>query len=164
MIKDVTIRKAVMADINEIQQVAIDTWHDTYEGLIPRDIQDLFLSKAYSHEMMATRLQCTLLLVAVEGGRVIGFANFQQKESDANLTAIYIDPKHQGKKVGSKLLQAGLDQLKDISKLYVEVERDNAIGEAFYKAKGFTLIGEYDEDFYGHMLQTKKLVLQYIWS
>lgn len=44
------IREMKQEDIHAVQSVAKIAWHDTYEGIIPREIQDSFLDEAYSDE------------------------------------------------------------------------------------------------------------------
>jgi len=162
MINDLLIRKAKLDDIPEIQQIAKETWHHTYEGLIPRQIQDEFIDSAYSDKNMPLRVEKTILLVAVLNEKVLGFSNFFLKnQQQAELGAIYIYPQEQGKGIGTKLLDAGIKELNSISELFVEVERGNKAGEDFYEAKGFNLVEEYDENFYGHMLKTKRMILKF---
>ncbi|WP_216827385.1 GNAT family N-acetyltransferase [Alkalihalobacterium elongatum] len=156
---ETVIRKATSEDIIELQKIAKETWHHTYEGLIPRDVQDQFIASAYSHENLEMRIIKSLFLVASVDNNVIGFANFFIKNTYANLGAIYIYPYAQGKGIGSNLLIRGIDELKNVPKIYVEVEAGNDVGETFYKAKGFQLVEEYDDEVYGHTLKTKRLVL-----
>lgn len=42
----------------------------------------------------------------------------------------------------------------------MEVEAGNTSGESFYRAKGFIKEDEYEEELYGHLLHTKKMVLK----
>lgn len=70
----------VKGDIEQVQAVAKESWHATYEGIIPREI-------------------------------------------------------------------------------HLEVEKENAIGTTFYKAKGFKIVDEYDDDFDGHILKTVRMEL-----
>ena len=69
------IRAMKTNDIKQVRQVAERSWHHTYEGIIPRHIQDQFLESAYQDEMMERRLLHSLFFVAEEEGRVLGFAN-----------------------------------------------------------------------------------------
>jgi GNAT superfamily N-acetyltransferase len=153
------IRKAVMKDITGIQKVAKETWNDTYEGIIPRDIQDRFITSAYSDENLERRITKSLFLVSTIEDTVIGFANFFSKETEAMLGAIYINPSEQGKGIGSDLLSTGIGELKDMLRLLVEVEAGNKVGVAFYEARGFYLVEEYDDHFDGHTLKTKRMAL-----
>lgn len=42
-----TIREMQMADIQQVQQVAKTSWNNTYEEIIPFEIQESFLKSAY---------------------------------------------------------------------------------------------------------------------
>jgi len=135
------IREMKQEDIHAVQSVAKIAWHDTYEGIIPREIQDSFLDEAYSDEKMKYRLENVRL------------------QNEAELGAIYLLPDQQGKGIGSALLQKGLTILKGIRKLYIHVEAANEKGKRFYEAKGFAQLEEFEEDFEGHMMQTVRMVL-----
>ncbi|MDV2682771.1 GNAT family N-acetyltransferase [Alkalihalophilus lindianensis] len=153
------IRKAIMKDITDIQKVAKETWNDTYEGIIPRDIQDRFIARAYSDENLERRIKKSLFLVATVNDSVIGFANFFFKQTEAVLGAIYIEPSEHGKGIGSDLLSTGIKELNEVTRILVEVEAGNKVGVAFYQAKGFYLVEEYDDHFDGHILKTKRMAL-----
>lgn len=156
----IVIRKAEMKDIQAIQKIAKISWNQTYKNLIPEPIQNRFLEKAYSDDYMEKRIQQTILMVAEEKNKVVGFANVFTKDNVAELSAIYLFPEVEGKGIGTKLLKAIVDQLKGYKEIYVEVEKGNFSGEIFYDAKGFKIIKEFEDDFYGHKLQTKQLVLK----
>lgn len=154
------IRKAVTEDISSIQNIAYETWHDTYDGMIPRNVQNKFLGRAYSDENMPGRIARTSLFVAVDKEQIIGFANFFYKNpQEAELGALYVLPAAQGKKAGTKLLEAGIQEKPSLREIYVEVERENVTGTAFYEARGFKLLEEYEEELYGHKLQTRRMKL-----
>jgi ribosomal protein S18 acetylase RimI-like enzyme len=160
MKEDIVIRKASLADIPAIQNVASETWHDTYDELIPREVQDKFLGEAYSDERMPARIERTSLFVAEERGEVVGFANFFFKNpQQADLGAVYIYPLAQGKKIGSRLLRAGIKEKDSLKEMYVEVEKENHKGMAFYQARGFKILEEFEEELFGHNLQTTRMVL-----
>ncbi|WP_147804712.1 GNAT family N-acetyltransferase [Alkalicoccus halolimnae] len=160
MREEIVIRKALPADIPHIQNIALETWHDTYDDLIPREVQDKFLAEAYSDERMPGRIERTSLFVAEENGEVVGFANFFFKNpQQAELGAVYIYPQAQGRKIGSRLLRAGIQEKNSLEKIYVEVEKENYAGMAFYYAKGFELLEEFEEELFGHKLQTTRMVL-----
>ncbi|MCE7792732.1 GNAT family N-acetyltransferase [Salipaludibacillus sp. CUR1] len=154
------VRKAVKEDIKGIQRVAEDTWHDTYEKLIPRKIQDQFLKNAYSDETVERKVTNSLFLVAEDKGKITGFANFYFKDERADLAAIYIDKEYQTEGIGTSLLNRGLKELPlQVNKVYAEVEKGNDTAEQFYNAKGFTFVKEFEEELFGHKLNTKLMVL-----
>lgn len=147
-------------DIAAVQQVAAESWHDTYEGIIPREIRERFLEAAYSPDMLKRRMEQSLVLVAQHAGLVVGFANFYRLKEPgaAELSAVYLLPSHQGLGLGSSLLKNGLDQLAEVERLYVTVERDNVTARKFYEARGFRMVEEFEEDFGGHTLNSVRMV------
>ena len=155
------IREMKREDMKQVQDVAQKSWHSTYEGIIPRKIQENFLKVAYSDEMMEKRLNESLIFVAVMNNKVVGFSNFTtvNNAGQAELSAIYLYPNHQGKGIGTALLQQGIETLKNVKTIYIDVEKENNSGTIFYKAKGCKVIKEYEENFDGHMLQTVRMCL-----
>lgn len=156
------IREATLDDVSDIQKIAKVTWHATYEGIISKEAQDDFLKKAYSIEMLHHRLDSSHFYVAEENDQVVGFANFSPLDPYTNistLTAIYILPSFQNRKIGSQLLDRGLKELKSAKKILVDVEKDNQIGKAFYYSKGFSIEKEYVDEFFGHHLNTVQMSL-----
>lgn len=158
----ILIREMVKEDVEKVQDIARESWHATYEGIIPRGIQDNFLRAAYSDEVMETRLRSTNMYVAEYKSEVIGFADFSLADSEGKyeLRAIYLYPAHQGKGIGSALLRKGIEGVENGKELFVEVEKENLVGLSFYDAKGFKIVKEYDDNFDGHILKT----IQMIWT
>ena len=116
---------------------------------------------AYSAEMMANRLASSYMFVAEVRNKVIGFINFSQVDSKGNseLSAIYLYPDCQGKGVGTALLQKGIEEIKNMKKIYLVVEKENMIGKRFYETKGFKTVREYDDNFDGHILKSVEMIL-----
>lgn len=158
---NILIRKMKQDDIVAVQNIAVESWHATYEGIIPRTIQDSFLEQAYSSSMLQKRCAKTPFYVAELDGQVVGFANFSNKTEDASveLAAIYLASFIQNQGIGSKLLQYGIQTLQP-KMVTINVESDNTIGKTFYVAKGFKIIDEFDEDFDGHILKTTRMLLE----
>jgi ribosomal protein S18 acetylase RimI-like enzyme len=147
-------------DIESVQQIVKISWKDTYEGIIPIKVQDLFIERAYSDAMMMKRIEKTSVYVAVLEDKVIGFANFTgvDEDGDSELTAIYMHPEYQKLGYGKKLLALGLQHIQKAEQLFVYVESKNIKGRNFYENNGFTLLEEFDELFEGHPLSTTKYV------
>ncbi|QED47947.1 GNAT family N-acetyltransferase [Cytobacillus dafuensis] len=158
---DFFIRKMTVEDIPQVQKVAKTSWNHTYDGIIPKDIQENFLKSAYNDEMMKRRIDQSFIYVSEVDGEIVGFANFSPVKEDRQmeLGAIYLLPDYQGKGIGSALLHEGIKHAKDVSQVFINVEKDNKIGKAFYDAKGFKLVSEFEENFDGHLLNTVKMVL-----
>ncbi|WP_313234994.1 GNAT family N-acetyltransferase [Sporosarcina ureae] len=150
------VREMLSKDIERVQDIARVSWHATYEGMIPRAIQDCFLDAAYSTSMMNTRLQNSNLFVVEDENEVVGFADFSQVDDGdkSELRAIYLYPDRQGKGLGSALIQKGIEVLGEMREIVVEVEKENLVGRKFYEAIGFETVKEYDDHFDGHILKT----------
>ena len=156
------IRKMSNEDIKDVQNVAKKSWHATYEGIIPREIQDNFLKYAYSDEMMKYRLKNSYMYVAEVEGEVIGFINFSSlnENNESELSAIYIKPEYQGHGIGTQLIQVYISEFPKLEAIYLDVEKENNIGLSFYKKKGFKVVDEYDDNFDGHILKTLRMKLE----
>ncbi|PYI57272.1 GNAT family N-acetyltransferase [Paenibacillus flagellatus] len=158
----VSIRTMQEADIADVRRVARTTWHATYAGVIPEPVRTRFLDAFYSDEALKRRMGGSLLLVAESERGIVGFANFFESRRDpeeAELGAIYIMPDAQRTGVGSMLLAEGIGRLAGTKRLFVNVERSNRNGRAFYDARKFRIVGETQELFYGHALTTVKMRL-----
>ncbi|MFJ7735728.1 GNAT family N-acetyltransferase [Lysinibacillus sp. NPDC097287] len=155
------IRHMTQDDIPFVQEIAKISWHTTYEGIIPRAIQDKFLQNAYSIDRLMQRLQGSPFFVAELNGTLVGFAHFSNtKEEQAELFAIYLMPDLQNQGIGTALLQHGIHVLEDAETLTVCVEKDNLTGIHFYNAKGFKILDEFEHTFDDHVLKTVRMVLE----
>ena len=121
------VRSMQEGDIKQVQDVARKTWNSTYEGIIPLDVQENFLSSAYNDDRMQQRMKRSVILVATISEKVVGFANFSRvnEEGIVGLAAIYIYPEYQGESIGSALLQQGIKELNGVKEIFVDVEKDN---------------------------------------
>ncbi len=77
-------------DIIFVQEIAKKSWHQTYEGIIPNEIQDRFIEAAYSSDRLLSRLENSLFLVAILEESIVGFVNFSKVvDGEAELYSIY---------------------------------------------------------------------------
>jgi len=159
---NITIRKMHYKDTKQVQSIAKTTWNATYEDIIPLEVQNNYLKSAYNDEMMKQRLERSFLYVAEVEDKVVGFANYSPVSDGGKveLAAIYLYPEFQGKGIGSALLQQAIKELEGIKEIYINVEKDNKIGMAFYEAKGFEIVKEFDDEFDGHILKTVRMVMK----
>ncbi|MGM9957531.1 MAG: GNAT family N-acetyltransferase [Peribacillus sp.] len=157
-----TLRNMQVGDIPQVQHVARTSWHSTYEGIIPFTIQESFLRIAYSDEMMKKRVENSFIFVSEVAEQIVGFADFSpvREGGKVELAAIYFYPEYQGKGMGTALLQAGIKHSIGMKELFINVEKENEVGTAFYRAKGFEVVSEFDDDFDGHVLKTVRMVLK----
>ena len=133
-------------DLRAVREVARITWAETYRGIIPDDERTNFVERAYSEESLKHRIEVGMFLVAVLGGEVVGFADFDPdpgKPGEVELAAIYVLPTMQGRGVGTRLLEAGIGRFASAESLTLRVARDNLGGRRFYEARGFYSVGEH---------------------
>lgn len=156
---EMRIRKAKMNDWKDIQYVAEQTWHDTYEGIIESTTRDIFLQTAYNEEMLEKRISSSQFFVAEVEGRVVGFIQLTLKEGAIwDLTALYILPTIQKQGVGTALFNTALERL-EVERLDVLVETENKKGLAFYRSKGFEVVNQFQESFMGSTLHSTEMQL-----
>ena len=156
------IRLMTSKDIAYVQQIAHETWRETYNNIIPHELQTRFLTRNYSDMMLMKRMEKTIMLIAECEGVPIGFANFTRidADGDSELTAMYILPNYQQTGYGKKLFLQALSQLKDASKLSVYVDEQNSLGRTFYEKQGFQFVEMFSESFEGYPVKT----VQYVYN
>lgn len=154
------IRPMKFNDIEHVQQIARVTWRETYNNILPEELQIRFLDHSYSDMMLMMRMERTNVLIAECDGVPVGFANFTKvdEDGDAELTAMYILPKHQQTGYGKKLFQSILSTLAHASQVYVYVDGRNTNGRGFYEKQGFKLLEVFPETFEGHPVETAQYV------
>jgi len=154
----IAIRQAETSDIQQIQAVASAAWLATYKELYSLDFIHGFIGRAYSQEQLSGAIErdhlepVPLFLVAInEEGQLIGYAHIQPEgDRTYELLRLYVRPDHQRSGAGSLLLQEYLMTLTSMISLFAWVERDNAIGRAFYEQKGFVPTEKMLETMAGH--------------
>lgn len=163
---DFRIRRALDDDIPAIQRIAADTWADTYNNVIPPDVQAKVLAKAYSRESLAVSVsRDQAFLVAELGGALVGYADMGFDGAKLTLHRLYVLPACQGSGLGRALLSAAVasfapgfippnerwignvtatptsvDAPPETRTLVLtaHVERDNPKARAFYAKMGFS--------------------------
>ena len=161
-----SIRLASLPDIDAIIALAHITWQDTYTGMIPSEVQEEFLEKAYAPEALSQTInaQCNdriFLVCELERASddevisdefgdpsLAGYAEFlahiegKSGEKMIELSRIYVDPTVQGRGIGQALFDAGLARLRHAGlaghKLWLQVEEGNKGARAFYERNGFS--------------------------
>lgn len=146
-----TIAKAAEENIPQIQQIAHDTWPDTFKNILSPEQIRYMLHMMYDDASLRRQMQSGhVFLLAMSDGVPGGFASYElhyQQKPVSKLHKIYILPSMQGKSVGKALLlevariarEAGMQQV------WLNVNRENkAVG--FYERFGFKKMGEEDID------------------
>lgn len=155
LIKEVSLRRATVADAEAIAAVRVESWQTTYRGMIPDTyldqmrIEDSFLHWKQILEALPAAGDRVCVYVAESEGHIIGFASGMLLPEPklgmrAELTAIYLRPSWQRSGIGRRLLQkvARTLQAQGADNLLVWVISGNAIARNFYEDLGATLLHE----------------------
>jgi ribosomal-protein-alanine N-acetyltransferase len=85
-----------------------------------------------------------LVACAESPPRVVGYATFRHLADEAELLRLAVDPAWRRRRVGRRLVEAGLERLgaRGILEVYLEVRCDNHPARALYEALGFAAVGQ----------------------
>ncbi|MGG0238681.1 N-acetyltransferase family protein [Bacillus rhizoplanae] len=107
------IVKANLHDAKELACVHVDSWRETYEGIMPKDVLD---KKSYEKrealwKQILQKQQSHVYVAKTIDGKIIGFADGGKErtgkyEYDGELYAIYILRAYQRNKLGKRLIKA----------------------------------------------------------
>jgi ribosomal protein S18 acetylase RimI-like enzyme len=145
------IRLAAPSDVDEITRVHVKAWQSAYRGHMPDAYLDgLDSSKRAAMWAKAIEARDTILLVATAAEALVGFCSLlPSRDADANstvgeVTAIYVDPTFWRAGVGTSLLEATFDSLRQRSftEVTLWVLTSNTSARAFYEACGFATDGQ----------------------
>ena len=138
------VRPAVSADLEDVRQVLVETWHDTYDPLLGRDRVTEITGRWHSVPALAAQLGAgdTAFLVAEAEGRIVGhaFVDFRRPPV-ARLMRLYVLPAWQRRGIGARLLAVGPEMRAGIECVALDVEADNAKAVNFYRGQGFVVVG-----------------------
>jgi ribosomal protein S18 acetylase RimI-like enzyme len=149
------IRLAVQSDVDAIARVHVTTWQSAYRGHMPdAHLDSLDVSRRASMWSKAIEQATVLVLVAIEGNRLVGFCSLMpSRDGDASpvtgeIVAIYVDPAFWRSGIGTSLIEGivELTRSKSFTELTLWVLTDNAPARHFYGARGFTTDGQTKTD------------------
>lgn len=146
----IVIRRATIEDAAGISRVHVDSWRETYRGIMPDDVLDglSYDGRAETRRrQMRTAAPEVIHLVAELDGQIVGFAVAgPERETDfpyeGELYAIYILRSAQGRGIGRQLFAAAVSHLlrHGIDSMLVWVLADNP-SRGFYEALGGAELG-----------------------
>ncbi len=154
-IKEVSLRRATVADAAAIAAVRIQSWLATYRGMIPDAyLDEMKLDDSITHwrtilEALASAGDRVCVFVAESEGVIIGFASGMllpepKLGMNAELTAVYLRPAWQRSGIGRRMVQkvARTLQAQGSDSLLVWVIAGNAMARNFYEELGGALLRE----------------------
>ena len=113
-------------------------WHEAYPEWVSREYLDkLTLERC---EKMAFNWPDNTL-IAKDGDCVVGFVSWGEREEESpgigEIFALYVQSEHYGTGLGHRLMEAGLEQLKDYPQVRLWVLKENKRAIRFYEKNGF---------------------------
>lgn len=139
------IRKAVIADIPTIQQIAEETWRPTYSHILTEEQTLYMLDLMYAADVLQKQIEGTVefFMVAVDDEAIGYFAIEPQGDRQAKLHKIYLRPQQKTKGTGTAVI-AYLKNwaiTRGIETIELNVNKYNS-AVSFYEKMGFELIRE----------------------
>lgn len=147
----IILRKAKEQDIEIIQDIANNTWYDTYGDLLTIEQIKYMLDKMYNKgELLSQLKNGHTFLIAEQNNRDLGFAGFSlinHETATYKLHKLYVLPESHGKGVGKLLINEVLNLVKKSggTKLQLNVNRNNKASK-FYSSAGFIIKETVDLD------------------
>jgi GNAT superfamily N-acetyltransferase len=145
-------RPALVADAAEIAAVHVDSWRETYRGMLPARYLAAMDVGEYEDRWLRTiqdPYRRSAVFVVEESGRVVGFASCGRERDgddryDGELYAIYLRNAAQGHGLGRALVEAATDALaiRSMTSMVVWVLRQNAQARGFYERLGGVYLRE----------------------
>ena len=133
------IREAALGDLPAIRSVGERTWPPTY-GFAGGEYVAAGLARWWSDEALRASLRDTTVLVADDGGALVGVGNLDLRGEVPVIWKLYVLPEQHGRGVGSALLDA-LTELAAGRPVRLEYMAGNDPAARFYTARGFVEIG-----------------------
>jgi GNAT superfamily N-acetyltransferase len=153
-VADVSVRPARPADAELIARVQQSTWAQAYAGLVGElDVPLEQVAAVWLNAIEAPPSADHRVLVALDGGSVVGFASSEPGESWVELTALMVEPRWGRRGHGSRLLQACVEHW---SAFDVAV---SWVFEADAVLSGFLVSAGWDFDGLGRGLDTGERVV-----
>lgn len=139
------VRTAGEGDLQAVQALLVETWHDTYDGIYGVKKVTGLTDSWHSIASLRRRLARPLseFLVADDGERIAGmaFAAADREGKTVKLHQLYVLPAYQGHGIGGMLMDEILDNFPDAEIIRLEVEEANSRAIAFYRIYGFEQTG-----------------------
>lgn len=137
------IRQLLREELPKVQQIAHQTWPDTFGKILSPAQINYMLDWMYSLTMLESQLEKGhIFLLAEENGEELGFAGFELNVAEgpkAKLHKIYLLPTAQGKGIGKKLILEVADRARKAGQksLLLNVNKYNQTAIEFYNRIGF---------------------------
>jgi len=113
------VRVARTSDVDDLADVNVRSWRQRFSTILPAPILDALdardLAMAWAHSLLNPPTPDHLVLVAVDGSAIVGYVTVGPSldpdagSTDGELSSLEVDPGHQRRGHGSRLLSAAMD-------------------------------------------------------
>jgi ribosomal protein S18 acetylase RimI-like enzyme len=140
------IRVATRDDIPGLARVHVQSWFETYGGLMPQEILDAITLESRVEQWERTFDQPHGIFVALEEDQIVGFASCGAAQdflqADGELFTLYLLNSHQHRGLGRALWNTVLEfgQAQKWVSMVVWVLESNILAQGFYKHFGCKLV------------------------
>ncbi|WP_405065997.1 GNAT family N-acetyltransferase [Kribbella sp. NBC_01510] len=135
----IEIRKAELAEVDAVRQIGVTTWPVAYAGLASDEFITDGIAQWWSPEVVEWGIRNGITLVAAEGDDLVGMVGLGREGDSWVMWKLYVLPEHQGKGIGTALLDAAIAALPEgATELLLDVLVTNEKAIGFYRAHGFT--------------------------
>ena len=143
--RDIKIREATVSDIEEVAKLHVDSWNETYAGIIsPKYLENMKNNLDKRIERMKNEFGLRQMIVAVLNNEIIGFSEFvlsnefsKDLEIDCELCGLYIKNGYKNLGLGSEIFEYVTTVFKENSKKKMGLwcVKENIPAISFYQKK-----------------------------
>jgi len=144
----IKISKALPGDEQGIFYVSKDTWLNTYVNkeyhitkvdILSKDFDSESKQKEWKKVLRSNGRKNKYILVAKDGGQIIGFCTAIKNEDWNEIGALYVLKSYQGGGIGTQLVSRCFEWLGNEKKVQLKVASFNNPAISFYNKCGFKL-------------------------
>ncbi len=152
---DVRIEKCNSGDLDEIIEIGIKTYYDTFHTNCSKEVMDSYLKEAFTKKKISSEVnnKNSHFYFAYVDNKLAGYIKINTDDAQCDLKdqngleieRIYVKKEFKGKGVGQKLMNLGIEKAKEFNKdfVWLGVWEINQAAIEFYKKNGFTKAGEH---------------------
>ena len=150
--ENIKIRNATLADIESVAKLHVDSWHETYAGIISQDYLDNMKNNLEKRiQRMKNEFNLRTMIVVTLNDEIVGFSEFvfsnefsKDLDIDCELCGLYIKNGYKHLGLGSIVFEyvKNLFKEKNKKKMGLWCVKENEPAISFYKKKGGAFIKE----------------------
>lgn len=144
--ENIKIRNATLADIESVAKLHVDSWHETYAGIISQDYLDNMKNNLEKRiQRMKNEFNLRTMIVVTLNDEIVGFSEFvfsnefsKDLDIDCELCGLYIKNGYKHLGLGSIVFEyvKNLFKEKNKKKMGLWCVKENEPAISFYKKKG----------------------------